>query len=115
MTTDGGVGKTVTQPSTAANLQFAMDRAPTQSRALDADRSRSGWIIHCEPQASLIRSAQHWEMLDGPIADRAALRQARLLQWSQVIDAERWHPVLRVWLQTRAAVALLKRLPTVEV
>lgn len=50
------------------------------------------------------------EILDGPIEDRAALRQAHLLRWTQVISAERWHPTLRFWLQSPAAIALLKRL-----
>jgi len=50
------------------------------------------------------------EILDGPIEDRAALRQARLLRWAQVVDGERWHPTLRLWLRSPAAVALVKRL-----
>ncbi|WP_129777085.1 TIGR02679 family protein [Peristeroidobacter soli] len=79
---------------------------PVRSMRIDIeqldDSLRAAGIAHS------LRSAL--EILDGPIEHRAALRQARLLEWTRVIGAERWHPTLRLWLQSPVAVALLKRL-----
>ena len=89
-------------------LALLTGRPPRPARSMRIDVEQLDHSLRAAGIANSLRAAL--EMLDGPIEDRGALRQARLLQWSQVIDAERWHPALRVWLRTSAAVALLKRL-----
>ncbi|MEA3160435.1 MAG: hypothetical protein QOD95_1983 [Gammaproteobacteria bacterium] len=50
------------------------------------------------------------ELIDGPIVNRAAHRNSIQAQWDSVTSLGHWHVALRDWLQTPAAVRMLKRL-----
>ncbi len=89
-------------------LAQLMGRPPRSARSIRIHLDQLDASLRGAGIADSLRAAL--EMLDGPIEDRAALRQARLLRWTQVIDAERWHPILRLWLQTPTTVTSLKRL-----
>lgn len=89
-------------------LALLTGRPPRPVRSMRIDVAQLDDSMRTVGIADSLRAAL--EMLDGPIEDRAALRQARLLRWTQVIGAERWHPTLRLWLQSPAAAALLKRI-----
>lgn len=95
-------------PAEQEALALMTGRPPRAARSMRVDIKQLDDSLRAAGIAESLRAAL--EMLDGPIEDRAALRQARLLQWSQVLSAERWHPTLRLWLQVPIAVALLKRL-----
>jgi uncharacterized protein (TIGR02679 family) len=58
--------------------------------------------------ASSLRNAL--ELIDGPIVSRAALRANALAQWQSVTTCNHFHVALTGWMQTPAAVPLLKRL-----
>lgn len=88
-------------------LALLTGRPPRSVRSMRIDIDQLDHSLQAAGIADSLRGAL--ELLDGPIEDRAALRESRLLRWSQVIGAERWHPALRRWLQTSAAIALLKR------
>lgn len=89
-------------------LSLLTGRPPRPTRSMRIDIEQLDGSLRAAGIADSLRAAL--EVLDGPIENRAALRQARLLRWAQVTGAERWHPSLRLWLQAPAAVALLKRL-----
>lgn len=89
-------------------LALLIGRPPRPVRSMRINVERLDDSLRTAGIADSLRAAL--EVLDGPIEDRAALRQTRLLRWAQVIGGECWHPALRLWLQTPAAVALLKRL-----
>jgi uncharacterized protein (TIGR02679 family) len=89
-------------------LALLTGRPPRPVRSMRIDVKQLDDSLRAAGIADSLRAAL--EILDGPIEDRAALRQTRMLRWIQVIGAERWHPRLRLWLQLPAAVALLKRL-----
>lgn len=89
-------------------LALLMGRPPRSARSMRIHIEQLDSSMRAAGLADSLRAAL--EMLDGPIEDRAALRQARLLRWAQVIGAKRWHPVLRLLLQTPTAAASLKRL-----
>jgi uncharacterized protein (TIGR02679 family) len=89
-------------------LALLMGRRPRPARSMRIHVEQLNKSLRAADVADSLRAAL--EMLDGPIEDRAASRQTRLLRWAQVIGAERWHPILRLWLQTPAPAALLKRL-----
>lgn len=88
-------------------LSLMTGRRPRTTRSLRIDIQQLDASLRAAGVADSLRAAL--ELLDGPIEDRAALHQARLLQWARVTDPERWHPTLRPWLQAPAAAALLKR------
>jgi uncharacterized protein (TIGR02679 family) len=89
-------------------LALLMGRRPRPARSMCIHVEQLNNSLRAADVADSLRAAL--EMLDGPIEDRAASREVRLLRWAQVIGAERWHPILRLWLQTPAPAALLKRL-----
>lgn len=89
-------------------IALLMGRPPRPARSIRIHIEQLDGSLRAAGVADSLRAAL--EILDGPIEDRAALRQSRLLRWARVIGAERWHPVLRLWLQIPAAVASLKRL-----
>lgn len=89
-------------------LALLTGRPPRSARSMRIDIEQLDVSLRAAGVADSLRAAV--ELLDGPIEDRAALRQARLLRWAQITSTERWHPVLRLWLQAPAAAALLKRL-----
>lgn len=95
-------------PAEQEALAQMAGRPPRAARSMRVDIKQLDDSLRAAGIAESLRAAL--EMLDGPIEDRVALRQARLLRWSQVLCAEHWHPTLRFWLQTPTAVALLKRL-----
>jgi uncharacterized protein (TIGR02679 family) len=95
-------------PAEQEALALLTGRSPRPVRSMRIDVEQLDDSLRAAGLADSLRAAL--EILDGPIENRAALRQARLRRWTQVIDAERWHPTLRLWLQSPAAVALLKRL-----
>jgi uncharacterized protein (TIGR02679 family) len=89
-------------------LALLMGRRPRLARSIRIHIEQLDGSLRAAGVADSLRAAL--EMLDGPIEDRAGLRQARLLRWAQVLGSERWHPVLRLGLQTPTAAASLKRL-----
>ncbi len=89
-------------------LALLTGRPPRSARSMRVDIGQLDASLRAAGVADSLRAAV--ELLDGPIEDRAALRQARLLRWAQITSAERCHPALRLWLQAPAAAALLKRL-----
>ena len=95
-------------PAEQEALALMMGKPPGAARSMRIDIEQLDGSLRAAGIADSLRTAL--EMLDGPIEDRAALREARLLQWAQVIGAERWHAALRIWLQTPMAATLLRRL-----
>jgi uncharacterized protein (TIGR02679 family) len=95
-------------PVEQETLALLTGRPPRAARSMRIDIEQLDGSLRAAGIAGSLRAAL--EVLDGPIENRAALRQARLLQWGQVTGAQRWHPMLRLWLQVPAAAALLKRL-----
>lgn len=89
-------------------LALLTGRPPRSARSMRIDIEQLDASLRAAGIADSLRAAM--ELLDGPIEDRAALRQARLLRWAQITGAGHWHPALRLWLQGPAAAALLKRL-----
>jgi uncharacterized protein (TIGR02679 family) len=58
--------------------------------------------------ASSLRNAL--ELIEGPIVNRAAHRTSIQAQWDSVTSCGHWHITLTDWVQTSAAIRLLKRL-----
>ena len=50
------------------------------------------------------------ELIDGPIVNQAARRNSIQTQWDSVTGLDHWHVAMCDWLQTPAAIRLLKRL-----
>ena len=95
-------------PAEQEALSLTTGRPPRTTRSMRIDVQQLDISLRASGVADSLRAAL--ELLDGPIEDRAALHQARLLRWARATGAERWHPALRLWLQAPAAAALLKRL-----
>jgi uncharacterized protein (TIGR02679 family) len=89
-------------------LSLLTGRPPRSTRSLRIDIDPLDASLKNAGIAGSLREAL--ELLDGPIENRAAIKQARLMRWSRLTGADHWHPSLRVWLQTPAATGLLKRL-----
>lgn len=79
---------------------------PARSLRLDLADARSR--LQAAGIASSLREAL--EQLDGPITDHAAQRGAAAAAWSALLAGPGREARLQTWLQTAAAVSLLKRL-----
>lgn len=95
-------------PGEQEALSLLAGRPPRSTRSLRIDVDQLDASLKNAGIAGSLREAL--ELLDGPIENRAALKQARLMRWSLLTGADHWHPSLRIWLQTSTATALLKRL-----
>lgn len=83
-------------------------RRPRRSQSMQIDVRQLDAILLDAGIASSLRNAL--ELIDGPIVNRAALRASTLEQWHNVITSVHLHATLTGWVQTPAAVPLLKRL-----
>lgn len=95
-------------PVEQETLSLLTGRPPRSTRSMRIDIDHLDASLKSAGIAGSLREAL--ELLDGPIENSAALRQARLMRWSLLTGADHWHPSLRIWLQTPAAAGLLKRL-----
>lgn len=89
-------------------LSLLIGRPPRSTRSMRIDIDQLDDALKNAGIAGSLREAL--EQLDGPIEDRAAIKQNRLMRWSQVIGTSHWHPSLLTWLQVPEAAGLLKRL-----
>lgn len=78
----------------------------TQSLKIDIDQLDA--TLRNAGIAGSLREAL--ELLDGPIVNRAMVKNDLLVRWSSVTKADHLHPALSIWLQVAPAIGLLKRL-----
>lgn len=89
-------------------LALLSGNPPRASRSIRIDIEHIDTSLRNAGLANTLRVAL--EMLDGPIVDKKALRDARLQRWAQVLGNESRHPLLPGWLQLPAARRVLARL-----
>jgi len=89
-------------------LDLLMGRPSRPSRSAQVDvRQLDAALIEAGITSSL-RAAL--ELLDGPIVNRTARRNSIQAQWDSVTSHGRWYVALSDWVETPAAISLLKRL-----
>lgn len=110
---DSDHGKTtlhLTKLSTTEHeaLSLLIGRPSGFTRSMRIDIGQLDAALRHAGIAASLREAL--ELIDGAIENRLAIKQDRLLRWTRLTGASHLHPAIGAWLQTAAAVGLLKRM-----